>query len=233
MLVARSDLPRDANMARVLSLVDGYQSTCILSAATRLSLFDRLARGKEDVAALARSIPADAGALSRLLRALCVYGLVRRVGSYVELTDAGCLLSSNGNLGDLPVLIDGEYLSSWAHLADSVATGKPVFDELFGMSVWEHRRLNPKLNSAFNRMVERTREAVAGTVLDSYDFSRFQSIADIGGGRGYLLAAILRQCPSARGILFDLPHVVAEVAPKLTELVAVIDTRESDAGSRR
>jgi hypothetical protein len=43
-------------------------------------------------------------------------------------------------------------------------------------------------------------------------------IGDIGGGRGHLLRAILDKAPSAKGVLFDQPHVVdqAEAAERMT-----------------
>jgi O-methyltransferase domain len=37
---------------------------------------------------------------------------------------------------------------------------------------------------------------------------RFDTIADIGGGRGHLVRAILTATPDARGVLFDLPAVI-------------------------
>ena len=46
-------------------------------------------------------------------------------------------------------------------------------------------------------------------VLNACDFSRFDCVADIGGGKGHLLRAILDSAPNTRGILFDQPHVVA------------------------
>ena len=46
-------------------------------------------------------------------------------------------------------------------------------------------------------------------VLEAYDFSRFKCVVDIGGGQGLLLKEILLACPSARGVLFDQPHVIA------------------------
>ncbi len=42
-----------------------------------------------------------------------------------------------------------------------------------------------------------------------YDFSTVTVIADVGGAHGVLLVAALRANPKARGILFDLPHVIA------------------------
>lgn len=49
---------------------------------------------------------------------------------------------------------------------------------------------------------------IAG-VLSACDFRAFATIADIGGGRGHLLRGILAAAPAARGILFDLPAVIA------------------------
>ena len=57
---------------------------------------------------------------------------------------------------------------------------------------------------------------VAGAVADAYDFSAFGTVVDVGGGYGTLLAAILRSNPTARGILFDQPHVVAGAEDLLT-----------------
>jgi hypothetical protein len=57
-----------------------------------------------------------------------------------------------------------------------------------------------------------------GDVLSAYDFSRFARIADIGGGRGHLLTAILQSLPGSSGVLFDLPDVV-QSAPVDTQRI--------------
>ena len=52
---------------------------------------------------------------------------------------------------------------------------------------------------------------IAG-ILSGYDFSLFNTIADIGGGRGHLLQAVLTAAPHSTGVLFDLPHVLEHSA---------------------
>jgi hypothetical protein len=52
---------------------------------------------------------------------------------------------------------------------------------------------------------------IAG-VLKVYDFSGFGVIADVGGGHGHLIQAIVAATPSVQGVLFDQPQVV-EQAP--------------------
>ena len=54
-----------------------------------------------------------------------------------------------------------------------------------------------------------------GAIVAAYDFSGFRTVADVGGGQGSTLAAILRANPSVRGILLDQPQVVAGAEPVL------------------
>jgi SAM-dependent methyltransferase len=49
----------------------------------------------------------------------------------------------------------------------------------------------------------------ASEVVRIYDFSGVRTVVDIGGAHGVLLAAVLQANPAARGILLDLPHVIA------------------------
>ena len=51
-------------------------------------------------------------------------------------------------------------------------------------------------------------------VASAYDFSGLKTIVDVGGATGNMLAAILSQHASPRGVLFDRPHVVSD-APAL------------------
>ena len=45
-------------------------------------------------------------------------------------------------------------------------------------------------------------------MIDAYDFSPFQTVVDIGGGNGQVLAAILNHHTALHGVLFDMPDVV-------------------------
>jgi hypothetical protein len=62
-------------------------------------------------------------------------------------------------------------------------------------------------------MIGKAHGQIAG-VLAGYDFSSFKTIADIGGGQGHLLEAVIRSAPNSTGILFDQPHVVQQAAAK-------------------
>ena len=46
-------------------------------------------------------------------------------------------------------------------------------------------------------------------VTEAYDFSNINELVDVAGGHGRLLTGILATNPNMRGVLFDLPHVIA------------------------
>ena len=56
---------------------------------------------------------------------------------------------------------------------------------------------------------------VGPALADGYDFSPVTTVADLGGGTGTLLAAVLARHPHLRGIVFDQPTVVGEAEPVL------------------
>jgi hypothetical protein len=207
---------------RVLELVNGYQTTCVIAAAARLKLFESLAEGPRSTEAVSRFVQADKHSLARLVRALVSLDLIACVGDQLSLTEEGRMLVDDG-IRDLTTLVREQYLKAWTALADSVVTGHTVYRDQMGMTAWEYRRRNPDVNEAFNRFARHVQKAILETLYESYDFSSFSCIADIGGGCGQLLAGILRRNPLIRGVLFDQPHVVRDLDGELES--ADISTR--------
>ena len=88
----------------------------------------------------------------------------------------------------------------------------------------------PEEAAIFDAAMTALSAAAATAVVRSYDFSGISLLADVGGGQGELLAAILVANPRLRGILFDLPYVVAG-APPVLEQAGVADRCEVVGGS--
>jgi hypothetical protein len=97
---------------------------------------------------------------------------------------------------------------SLSGLDRSVRTGRPALDAVESRGLWAYMREHPDEADVFDHAM--TGKAVAGVagVMAAYDFGRFTIIADVGGGRGHLLRAVLDAVPSASGVLFDLPEVI-------------------------
>ncbi len=207
----RSD--RNEN-ARILSnLLKGYQSTAFIYVAAKLGLADILHHDPCDSSKLASTLGAHPFSLHRFLRALVVFGLCREENDgQFSLTELGLLLRSDvpGSMRAMAIICGEEYYHAWGGLLHTVMTGKTAFEHVFGMSQWEHRQKNPELSSQFDKDLRQETALIAHSIVKKYDFSIFDTIADIGGGSGALLAAILKASPKSTGILFDKQHVIEE-----------------------
>lgn len=184
-----------------------------IAVAADLKVADALAAGPLRPDELARRVGADADALDRLMRALVSEGVFRRTrdGRYA-LNALGDTLRS-----DAPVSIAGmarfvgspQHREHWSHLGEAVRTGEAAIRKLRGMEPFDYLAAEPELGAIFNDAMTSMSELAITPVVAAYDFTRFSTIADIGGGHGRLLSAILAAAPATGGILYDLPQVVA------------------------
>jgi hypothetical protein len=103
----------------------------------------------------------------------------------------------------------------WSHCLDAIRTGESVIPKLRGMEGFEWFASEPELSEVFNQAMTNFSELAADVVTAAYDFGEYHTIVDVGGGHGRLLAGILGATPTATGVLFDLPQVVAGAEPVL------------------
>ncbi len=123
-----------------------------------------------------------------------------------------------------------EHWKVFGQLMYSVKTGKPAWDHVHGEAVFPYLyNTNKELGDIFNRAMTSYSHQSIGPLLQAYDFSGAGTIADIAGGYGHLLAAVLAANPAARGILFDLSAVL-EGAPEMLDAYGVADRVELVAG---
>jgi hypothetical protein len=106
-----------------------------------------------------------------------------------------------------------ETWEAWGRLRDTVMTGEPGFVLARGMPTYDYLAQNPALGATFDRWMTRQSDQHNAAVVAGYDFSSSRTVADIGGGEGSTLAAILPANTSLRGILLDVPKVVANPTP--------------------
>lgn len=210
--------------AALLRLLWGYTTTGLVAAAMRLGLPDRLAAGERTSLDLAAETAADASSLDRLLRALSSVGLTDEVepGRY-RLTPVGSLLRTTSPMYAVArVSTDETIVEGWRDLDHSVRSGRPVFDRDHGTDFFTHLARDPELSALFNAAMGEGTEDTAAALAKHYDFARFRTVVDVGGGNGTLLAAILAAEPALRGIVYDSREGVAE-APETLGAAGVAD----------
>jgi hypothetical protein len=208
--------------AQLRRLAAGYQVTQAIHVAATLGIADLLADGPRSNAELAEATDTHPDSMYRLLRALASIGVLEEEdGRRFLLTPVG-----DGLRSDAPESLHGwaayvgrpYYWNAWASLLHSVRTGENAFRAVHGTDVWDYRSRHPEEGAIFDRAMMSVTRRVNRSLLDAYDFGRFATVVDVGGGNGALLAALLGEHAGLRGILFDQPHVVAGAAGVLGEL---------------
>ena len=205
--------------AALTRLVNGYQTTYALHAAAALGIADLLAEGTTGVVELAAATDTQPGPLYRLLRALAAAGVFReQPDRRFTLTPMGECMRSDAPDPVAPwaMLAGQAYVHrAWEALPHSLRTGETAFRHAHGVDVWDYCARHPAQSTIFDRAMSGISRRVAEAVVATCDFGRFRRVVDIGGGEGTLLAHILATHSAVRGVLFDLPHVVARAAPVL------------------
>ncbi|WP_370512208.1 methyltransferase [Skermania sp. ID1734] len=110
-----------------------------------------------------------------------------------------------------------EHREHWSHVTSAVRTGRDVLPAVRGTSFFGYTEQNPVFGAVFDAAMTSLSEMSIDPVLAAYDFSNFDTIVDVGGGHGRFLSGILGHSPGARGILFDLPAVVAGASTELAK----------------
>jgi len=191
-----------SDLSRLLELVDGYRSTCLLTTALESGLLDELRQGPRDLAQLAESRQWHPGALVRLAEGLNSLGLLEGPPEQTTLTRLGQQLLHD-SLQAWLLLIREEYLPAWARLSSSLRTGKAAFPEVFGQTPWEHRQAQPHLQEAFEKVTAGQQRHLVSRILRHGGLPVKGCLADLGGGQGELLQGLLESLPQARGWLLD------------------------------
>ncbi|HZS89238.1 MAG TPA: methyltransferase [Chloroflexota bacterium] len=197
--------------AALFQLLFGYSRTQLIYVMAKLGLADLLRAGPVDSGTLARATACHQPTLHRLLRGLTNLGLLEEdAEGRFALTPLGTCLRS-----DVPsslrgwALLSGDLLyRAWGDLLHSVQTGQTAFDHTYGMGLYEYLAAHPEHGEHFHRSMTVSTLRAAQALLKAYDFSSVETVVDVGGGHGVLLAAILRAHAHLRGVLFDVPSVV-------------------------
>ena len=213
---------------RVLAqMVLGNQVQQAIYVAAKLGIADLLRDGPKTSDELARSAGADSTALSRLLRALAGFGLFAQdeQGRF-ELTPLASLLQTGtpNSVRTFALWSGGVSYQAFAGLEYSVRTGKPAFEHTFGMGFFEYLSKNQEVGDLFAELMSLHTAPIA-PIVAAYDFSGVDTVIDVGGGRGDLLAAILSAHPRMRGVLVDSPQVIRS-AEEVLEAAGVTERCE-------
>lgn len=221
-----------ADFLRLQTMINGYRNSQLLYVAAKLRIADLLVNGPLPVEEIARRVKVHEDSLYRVLRALAGSGVFsEEPARRFSLNPMAQLLISQPGSLRVTAEITGEpwYWRPFGDMLYTVRTGETAFDHLYGKHTWEWFAENPEPAALFDAYMGEVTGNDTRAVIGSYDWRPFRKVVDIGGGNGTLLTAVLREAGSARGILFDLPHVIEGARKVLApEIAARIETVGGD-----
>jgi hypothetical protein len=204
------ELPVESHM---MALLCGSNTTQAIAVAARLGVADLVAAAPRTVDELADETKTHAPSLRRLLQFLTSLGIFAEEadGKYRHTALSETLRrDAPRTLRAWAIMIGSEV--QWRPRGDlwqTIVTGEPAFDRVHGATAWEYLAAHPDYAAIANAAMTSFSSVELSNILAAYDFSHFERIVDVGGGHGLLLHAILSANPHLRGVLADVPSVVA------------------------
>ena len=208
--------------AELAALAGGHAEARAIQTAVKLGVFDALEKSKLDATALADRLGTNPRATGLLANAMVALGLLAKPANHYDLTETSrryLLRSSSEYLGGL-ILFDEAIFETWARLEHTVRSGAPArTPDMFQTRADETERFIRAMDSLTRARGD------AQYVADHLDLGGVAAIADVGGGPGTYVAAMLNRWPHLHAAIYDLPATL-EVARR------ILSEREPRAASR-
>lgn len=211
---------------QIIQMGTAYWLSRLVCTAAQIRLADHLSDGPRSAADLSTVTGTHARALHRFLRTLASFGIVaQHEDDTFSLTPLGAALKSDapGAARSTVLAMAGPWMwKAWGEFQYALETGETAWDKVFGLPLFDYLAQNPQDAAQFSEAMVGIHGAEPPAVAAAYDFSAFDTIVDVGGATGNMLAHVLARHPQPQGILFDRPHVVTE-APALLQARGVAD----------
>ncbi|MEO5997638.1 MAG: methyltransferase [Chitinophagaceae bacterium] len=199
----------------------GFAASRAIGVTAELCIADLLKDAPKTAEELAKQTNVHARSLYRLLRVCASISVFSEDSeNRFSLTPLAEPLLSDapGSLRAYAAMITSDWVyPAWAELSYTVKTGKPAFEKVFGMHVFEYFERDKTAAKLFDDAMTSLTAFGCAAVVNAYDFSSISKLVDVGGGKGLLLASIFAKYPNLKGVLFDTPTVVSGAETLLAE----------------
>ena len=194
---------------QLMNFIVGQWISKPIYAVAELGIADMLTEGPKTIQELAQLSQSHAPFLYRMMRALASVGIFSEVeGKRFELTPMADLLKT-GSMRPIALMFNSDWSDkAWGCFLDSIKTGCTAFEKAHGASVSDWLEENPHAAEVFNEANAVRSANSSRAIIDAYDFSGINTLTDVGGGFGVLMAEILTASPLMNGVVADIPSVI-------------------------
>jgi hypothetical protein len=199
----------------LLEMAMAYGPSYVLCAAARLGVADALGDAERNAAEIAAACQANASSMYRLLRAMAALGLVEETQQQrFRLTEMGYPLRKDVQESSWAAVVFWADLLAdfWSHLAECVRTGQnaaQVMEKAGSASRWSQ---DPEASAIFRAVMGTAPAENYAPIVDAWQFPAGGVVADLGGGGGALIRAVLERHPKLRGMLVDRDESIEAAA---------------------
>jgi precorrin-6B methylase 2 len=223
--------------AHIMQVGMGFMGSKTLLSAVELELFTRLGAGGMTGSELAEELGLDARAVPDFPDALVALGLLDRDGDGPDAlyrnTDAtAAFLDKNSPtyIGGLLEMANARLYPFWGDLTEGLRTGQPQNEiKRTGRAMFEELYSDPARLEQFMRAMTGVSMGGFAALAEAFDFSRYETLCDVGGATGQLSVIVARRHPHMRCTSFDLP-VVEPIAQRTIEAAGLSDRVTTAAG---
>jgi SAM-dependent methyltransferase len=203
--------------AEMRSLIAVYWVSRMIYVAAKLRIADLLKDGPRTAGALAAQAGVHGPALYRMMRTLSSYGVFKEgKGQRFSLTPLGSTLRTDVPASMQPFalfLIGRPVWDAWEQLEYAIQTGRLPFDKMFGMPFYKYLEKHPDdlkvFGEAMTSLSGTENPEIAAAYQKVHANAKIETLVDVAGGFGSMLALILKKNRTLKGVLFDMPAVVA------------------------
>ncbi|WP_265444750.1 methyltransferase [Flexivirga meconopsidis] len=203
----------------MIELLTGGWRAQLARVGVELRIPDLLTAADRTVAELSTRTAVPQDLMYRLMRGLDSIGIAERLPYELgRITEAGAtytlgplgvhLVDAPGSMRDACLLYGGEFHSAWGNAPAAFGSGSTGFEATYGTELIPYLAANPPAAKRFQSALAAT-SFYFDLLADALEVPVHGVVVDIAGGSGALLARVLQARPRARGVLTDLPHMVA------------------------
>jgi len=200
--------------SKIMQVGSGFFATKTLLSAVELGLFTSLAREPKPGRAIEKELGLHPRATADFLDALVALGFLQRegksmTGTYKNAPDTELFLDRNKPqyIGGILEMMNHRLYGFWGNLTEALQTGAPQNEaksggDLFGALYADEARLE-----GFLRAMSGIQMGPFMALAQTFDFSKYQSVCDLGGASAALSLVLARKYEHLTLTSFDLPAV--------------------------
>ncbi len=209
--------------SRIMEVGLGFWPAKTLLSAVELGVFTKLGGDSMTGEELQEQLGLSARANPDFFDALVALKFLERDGDgpearYRNTAETGAFLDSNtpGYIGGMLEMANARLYRFWGDLTEALRTGSPQNEiKHTGASMFQELYSQPERLEQFMGAMTGLSAANFRTFADKFDFSRYQTLCDVGGATGQLSMIVAERATHMRCVSADMPAVTAIAERKI------------------